>query len=110
VEIEARSVTRRSRRLAIALAVGLVCFAAFAYVSAALIDFSLSGSESLDPHRRGYAVAGAFAAAFCLVALWQLREVARGHTGWGIAGLYFAFAVLALFVLLAVAIGSQLGG
>jgi hypothetical protein len=110
VEVEARSVTRRSRRLAVSLAVTLVCFGVFAYVSAALIDFSLSGSQSLDPHRRGYAVAGAVAAALCINALWRLREVARGRTGWGIAGASVWFAILALIVLLLVAIRSQLGG
>jgi hypothetical protein len=110
VEVEGRSVTRRSRRLAVALAVTLVCFAAFAYVSAALIDFSLSGSQSLDPHRRGYAVAGAVATALFINALWRLREVARGRTGWGDAGASFGFAILALIVLLLVAIASVLGG
>jgi len=110
VAVEARSVTRRTRRLAIALAVTLVCFAAFAYVSAALIDFSLSGSQSLDPHRRGYAVAGAVAAALCINALWRLREVARGRSEWGDAGVGIGLAILALIVLLLVAIRSQLGG
>lgn len=110
MELQARSVTRRSRRLAVALAVTLVCFAAFVYVSAALIDFSLSGSQSLDPHRRGYAAVGALAAALCINALWRLREVARGRSEWGDAGASFAFAILALIVLLLVAIRSQLGG
>ena len=110
MEVEARSVTRRSRRLAIALAVTLVCFAAFAYVSAALLDFTLSGSQSTDPHRRGYAAAGAVAASLCINALWRLREVARGRTGWEVAGASFGFAMLALVVLLFVAFASRLGG
>jgi hypothetical protein len=35
---------------------------------------------------------------------------ARGRTGWGIAGLSFGYAILALFVLLFVAYASRLGG
>ena len=100
----------RARRLAIGLAVTLVCLAALAYTLAALIDFSLSGSQSLDPSRHGYAVAGALAAVLCVVALWRLREVARGRAEWGDAGVAFVIAVLALFVLLAVAVASRLGG
>jgi hypothetical protein len=110
VETEPRPGTPRNRRIAIALAVTLVCFAAFSYVAAALIDFSLSGAQTLDPNRKGYAIAGAIAAALCIYALYGLREVARGRTEWGEAGLVFALAILALFGLLFVAIASQLGG
>ena len=110
MEVESPSVTGRSRWLAIALSVTLVGLAALAYVLAALIDFSLSGSETLDPHRRGFAIAGAFAAACCILALWRLREVARGRAGWGDASAAIGLAVIALFVLLFVAVASQLGG
>jgi hypothetical protein len=110
VEVEPRSGTPRNRRLAIALAVTLVGLAALAYALAALLDFTLSPSQSTDPHRRGFAAAGAFAAALCINALWRLREVARGRTGWGIAGLSFGYAIFALFVLLFVAWASRLGG
>jgi hypothetical protein len=95
VEVEHRSGSPRNRRLAIALAVTLVGIAALSYALAAFMDFSLSGSQSLDPNRVGFAVAGAFAAALCINALWRLREVARGRTGWGIAGLSFGYAILA---------------
>lgn len=88
----------------------LVGLAAFAYVAAALLDFTLSGSQSTDPNRHGYATAGAFAAAACIFALWRLRAVARGRTGWGDAGASFAFAIFALLVLLFVAFVSRLGG
>lgn len=110
MEVEPRSGTPRTRRLAIALAVTLVALAVLAYALAALLDFTLSGSQSTDPHRRGFAAAGAFAAALCINALWQLRKVARGRTGWGQAGLSVGFASLALFVLLFVAFASRLGG
>ncbi len=92
------------------LAVTLVGLAVLAYALAALLDFTLSGSQSTDPHREGFAAAGALAAALCINALWRLREVARGRTGWGDAGLSFGFAILALFVLLFVAFASRLGG
>jgi hypothetical protein len=110
VQVEHRSGSPRNRRLAIALAVTLACLAVLAYALPAFADFSLSGSESLDPHRVGFAVAGAFAAALCINAFWRLREVARGRTGWGIAGLSFGYAILALFVLLFVTWASELGG
>jgi hypothetical protein len=108
--MEPRPGTPRNRRIAIALAVTLVCFAAFAYVSAALLDFTLSGSQSTDPGRLGYAAAGALAAGLCINALWRLREVERGRTGWGDVGVSVYFAVLALCVLLFVAFASRLGG
>jgi predicted Co/Zn/Cd cation transporter (cation efflux family) len=110
VELGTRPGTAHKRRLAIALAVTLVGLAALAYALAALLDFTLSGGQSLDPHRRGFATAGALAGVLCVVALWRLRTVARGRTGWGDAGLSFAFAVLALFALLVVAFASRLGG
>jgi hypothetical protein len=110
VEVESQSETPRNRRLAIALAVTLLGFAALAYVLAALLDFTLSGSQTTDPHRRGFAAAGAFAAASCIFALWRLREVARGRARWGDAGAAFGWAIFALFVLLFVSFASRLGG
>jgi len=110
VEVEQRSGSPRNRRLAIALAVTLACLAVLAYALAAYADFSLSGSESLDPNRVGFALAGALAAALCINAFWRLREVAAGRARRGDAGLSFGFAVLALFVLLFVAWASELGG
>jgi len=102
--------TTRTRRLAITLAVTLVGVAALAYAVAALLDFTLDPGQSLDPHRHGFAMAGSLAAAFCILALWRLREVARSRTGWGDAGLSFAVALVALFVLVVVAFASRLGG
>jgi hypothetical protein len=110
MEVEPRSAMPQRRRLAFALAVTLVGFAALAYALAALFDFTLSGGQSLDPHRGGFATAGGIAGGLCIVALWRLREVARGRTGWGNGGLSFAVAVIALFVLLVVAFASRLGG
>ena len=60
--------------------------------------------------RHGFALAGGLAAAFCFLALWRLREVAHGRTGWGDAGLSFAVALLALLALVVVAFASRLGG
>jgi hypothetical protein len=100
----------RNRRLALTLAVTLVGLAALAYAIAALLDFTLGPGQSLDPHRHGFAVAGSLAAALCILALWRLREVARSRTGWGDAGLSFAFGVIALFVLVVVAFASRFGG
>jgi hypothetical protein len=108
VELEAHSAKAHNRLLAIVVAVTVVLLAALAYAVAAFADFTLSGSQSLDPHRRGYAVVGVFAAVSCTYALWRPREVARGRTGWGDAGL--GLAIFALFVLLAVAFASRLGG
>jgi hypothetical protein len=110
VKVKPRPDRAHNRRLAIALAATLVGLAAVAYALAALLDFTLGPGQSLDPHRRGFATAGVFAAALCIVGLWRLREVARDRTGWGDAGLSFAFAVVALFVLLVVAFASRLGG
>jgi predicted Co/Zn/Cd cation transporter (cation efflux family) len=102
--------TPQSRPLANALAVALLGLAVVAYALAALLDFTLSGGQSLDPHRRGFATAGGIAAALCIVALWRLRTARAGRTGWGDAGLWFALAVVALLALVAVAFGSRLGG
>jgi predicted Co/Zn/Cd cation transporter (cation efflux family) len=110
VEVETRSGTPHNRRIAIGLSITLVGSAVLAYALAALLDFTLSGGQSLDPHRHGFATAGALAAALCILALWRLREVARGRTGWGDAGLSFGFAILALLVLVVVAFASRLGG
>jgi hypothetical protein len=110
VEAEPRSGTPRNRRLSIALAVTLVGLAALAYFLAALLDFTLSGSQTTDQHRRGFAVAGAFAAASCIFALWRLRQGTRGRAGWGDAGAAFGWAIFALFVLLFVCFASRLGG
>jgi hypothetical protein len=56
------------------------------------------------------AIAGAFAACFCVVAVWRLREVSRGRRGWLGASVWLAFAVLALFLVDFVAVASRLGG
>lgn len=100
----------RKRRLASALAVTLLGLAALAYLVAALLDFTLPPAQSLDPQRQGFATAGVLAGVLCILALWRLREVRRGRAGWGDAGLSFAFAVGALFVLVLVAFASRLGG
>ena len=110
MEVNPRSATAQNQRLAIAFAVTFVGLAVLAYVLAALLDFTLSPAQSLDPHRHGFAAAGAFAAALCILALWRLREVARGRTRWSDAGPSFASAVLALFVLVVLALASRLGG
>ena len=108
--MKSRPVTAHNRRRAIALALTLGGLAALAYALAALLDFTAGPEQSLDPHRHGFALAGGLAAAFCLLALWRLREVAHGRTGWGDAGLSFAVALLALLALVVVAFASRLGG
>ncbi|HKN64066.1 MAG TPA: hypothetical protein VJV76_07025 [Gaiellaceae bacterium] len=102
--------TGHNRSLAVALTLTLVTVAVVAYSLAAVLDFTLSGGQSLDPHRRGFATAGGIAAALCIAALWRLRRVQSGRTGWADAGSWFALAVVALVVLVAVAVGSRLGG
>jgi hypothetical protein len=67
-------------------------------------------SQSIDPQHGGVAIAGAFAACFCVVAVWRLREVSRGRRGWLGASVWLAFAVLALFLVDFVAVASRLGG
>jgi predicted Co/Zn/Cd cation transporter (cation efflux family) len=109
-EVKSDPSTPHSRPLANALAVTLVGLALVAYTLAALLDFTLSGGQSLDPSRRGFATAGGIAAALCIVALWRLRAARAGHAGWGDAGGWFALAVVALVALVALAFGSRLGG
>lgn len=92
------------------LAGSLVILAVGASVLAAWLEFGLSSNESLDPHRVGFGVAAAFAAAFCLGALWQLTLAGRGRAGILGATVCFGLAVLALLALLAVAFASRLGG
>ena len=100
-----------NRPLAVALAITLLeALAVVAYSLAAVLDFTLSGGQSLDPHRSGFAAAAGAAAALCLAALWRLRRVGSGRTGWVDAGVWFALAVVGLVVLVAVAFGSRLGG
>lgn len=96
----------RSRRLAVAL----VVLAGLAISSAALLDFTLSPNDSLDPHRTGFAVALGFAVVVCLVALWRLRAAAQGRPGGPATSFWFALAVLALCALVVVAFASRLGG
>jgi predicted Co/Zn/Cd cation transporter (cation efflux family) len=109
-DVDPEPVMAHNRPLAGALAITLVALAVVAYSLAAVLDFTLSGGQSLDPHRSGLATAGGAAAALCISALWRLRRVARGRTGWLDAGVWFALAVVALVVLVAVAFGSRLGG
>jgi hypothetical protein len=63
MEVEPRSAMPQRRRLAFALAVTLVGFAALAYALAALFDFTLSAGQSLDPYRGGFATV--FASSRC---------------------------------------------
>jgi peptidoglycan biosynthesis protein MviN/MurJ (putative lipid II flippase) len=66
-------------------------------------------SQSIDPQHAGVATAGAFAACFCIVALWRLRKASRGR-GWLGASVWLAVAIIALFVVVLVAFASRLGG
>lgn len=67
-------------------------------------------SQSLDPHHTGAFTAAGFAVVFCVVALWRLKEVARGRAGRLDAGLWYSLGVAGLLALLAVAFASNLGG
>jgi hypothetical protein len=98
-----------SRRIAIGLGGTLIALAAFVAWAAARLE-DQPASQSIDPHHSGVITAGAFAAAFCIYALWQLREVSRGRGGWLGASGWFAVALIALFVVLFVAVASRLGG
>lgn len=100
----------RRRRIAVGLAVTLIVLAALTVGLSALVDFSLSPQESLDPHHHGFETAAGFAAVLGGVALWRLREAARGRAGWADAGLWFGLAVLSLLALVAVGVASRLGG
>jgi hypothetical protein len=106
----ARAASSRSRRIAFGLAAALIVLATLAVGLAAVADFTLSPQQSLDPHRSGFGIAAGFAVAFCLVALWRLREVGRGRSGWLGTSVWFGLAVLALFVLIGVGVWSRLGG
>jgi uncharacterized membrane protein len=82
--------------------------AAFVGWSAARLE-AQPASQSIDPQHVGVAIAGAFAAYFCIVALWRLRKASRGR-GWLGASVWFALAIIALFVVVLVALASRLGG
>jgi len=98
----------RGRSVAISLGVAL---AGLAIVTGGLAALLESGDpyQSLDPHHTGAGTAAGFAAVFCLVALWRLRDVARGRAGWFDAGLWFSLAVVALLALDVVAFASNMG-
>jgi len=99
----------RGRSLAISLGAMLVGLAATSGGLAALLE-SGDSQQRLDPHDTGAGTAAGFAVVFCLVALWRLREVARGRAGWLDAGFWFSLAVVALLALDVVAFASNLGG
>jgi hypothetical protein len=86
-----------------------MALAAFVAWAAAWLE-DQPASQSTDPHHRGVLTAGAFAAGFCIYALWRLREASRGRGGWLAASGWFAVALIALFVVLFVAFASRLGG
>lgn len=109
-EVKPPSGTPRSRWLAIALASTLVGLAVVAYVLAALLDFTLSGSQTTDPNRAIFFVAGLVGAACCINALRRLRDVAHARATWFAAGGAFGLAIFALFLLLFLAFASRLGG
>lgn len=88
----------------------LVILAVGAGVLAALLEFTLDPQESLDPHRAAFGTSAAFAAAFCVGALWQLRLVGRGRAGLFGAACCFGLALLALVALIVVAFATRLGG
>jgi len=90
------------------LGAALVGAAAVAGGLAALLE-SGDPSQSLDPHHTGAFTAAGFAAVLCVVALWRLRELARGRAGWLDAGVCYSLAAVALLVLVAVAFASNLG-
>ncbi len=87
----------------------LVALAGFVSWSAARLEDQPPG-QSIDPDHIGVALAGAFAAYFCVVALWRLRDVSRGHDEWVGVSVWIALAVAALFVVDLVAVASRLGG
>ena len=98
-----------SRRIAIGLGGALIALAAFVSWAAARLE-DQPASQSIDPNHHGVLIAGAFAAGFCVYALWHLREASRGRGGWLAASTWFAVALIALFVVLFVAVASRLGG
>ena len=98
-----------SRRIAFGLGCTLVALAAFVAWAAAWLE-DQPVSQSIDSHHHGVVTAGAFAAGFCIYALWELREVSRGRQGWLAASGWFVAALIALFVVLIVAVASRLGG
>lgn len=99
----------RGRLTARSLGAALIGMAVVAGGLAALLE-SGDPSQSLDPHHAGALTAAGFAAVLCVVALWRLREFARGRAGRLDSGLWYSLAVAALLVLVAVAFASNLGG
>jgi hypothetical protein len=97
-----------SHRISIGLGGTLIALAAFVAWAAARLE-DQPASQSIDPHHAGVATAGAFAACFCIVALWRLRKASQGR-GWSGASVWFALAIIALFVVVLVAFASRLGG
>jgi hypothetical protein len=97
------------RRIAIGLAGTLIALAAFVAWAAAWLE-DQPPSQSTDPSHVGVALAGAFAAGFCINALWHLREASRGRAGWLAASGWFAVALIALSVVPFIAFASRLGG
>jgi hypothetical protein len=98
-----------NRRLAIGAGAVLVALAVLAGGLATWLE-SGDRATSLDPHHRGAGTAAGFAAAFCILALWRLRELGRGRTGWWEVAWCSLFAVGGLLFLDAVAFASRLGG
>ncbi len=98
-----------NRRLAIGAGVVIVALAVLAGSFATWLE-SGDPTQSLDPHHEGAGTAAGFAAVLCLLALWRLRGLGRGHTGWAEAVLCCSFAVGGLLFLDAVAFASRLGG
>ena len=103
------ALTVTSRRIAIGLGGVLIALAALVGWAAVWLE-DQPANLSTDPNHYGVVTAGAFAAGFCVYALWQLREALRGQGGWLAASAWFAIALIALFVVLFVAFASRLGG
>lgn len=87
----------------------LVALAGFVSWSAARLEDQPPG-QNIDPDHIGVVLTGAFAAYFCVVALWRLRDVSRGRDEWVGASTWIALAVAALLVVEFVAVASRLGG
>lgn len=99
----------RSRQIAVGLGAALLALAGLVAWSAARLEDQPPG-QSIDPQHVGVAVTGGFAAYFCAVALWRLRNVSRGRSGWLGASVWIALALAALVVVDLVAFASRLGG
>jgi uncharacterized membrane protein len=100
----------RNRRDGRVLSVLLIGLAVAAGVLGALLEFTLKPQDSIDPHHSGFGTAAGIASAFCVAALWRLKELGRGRERWWAAACWFGLAVVALVALVAVAFASRLGG